>query len=247
MNLLVALVLLLQEKTAEETFRKIEETITKSKTVRAKFELTRKIGGETVEGSGTLLLKEGNKARQELLVVFPGGALLKSIFVSDGTNVKFTSPVGLDTFALVQKKAPDHLLRSFTVTVLQLPLLDSSMMTNLSRDDLNDLTKYVSAREFKHGEGGKEGSLLLYKGLLDFSGREKFANPATSFEAKLWYDPKTWTPRKREVTVKLGASTGTTIETYEQFVLDEDLPKEKFDLSAVNAPDKGDDPAKKDK
>src|SRR6185295_19771102 len=129
MNFLVALVLLLQEKTAEETFKKIEETITKSKTVRVKFEVTRKTGEETVEASGTLLLKEGNKARQELLVVYPGNIIVKQIIVSDGTNVRYTNAVGEDAFALEKKKAPDHLLRSLIVTTLQLPQLDSSMMT----------------------------------------------------------------------------------------------------------------------
>jgi outer membrane lipoprotein-sorting protein len=247
MNFLVALVLLLQEKTAEESFKKIEETITKSKTVRVKFDVTRKTGQETLEASGTLLLKEGNKARQELLVVYPGDIIVKQIIVSDGTNVIYTNAVGDDALALEKKKAPDHLLRCLTVTTLQLPQLDSSMMTNNSRDGLNDVSKYVSAREFKHGEGGKEGSLLLYKGLLDFTGRQKFANPALSFEVKLWYDPKTWIPRKREITMKIGGVSSTTTETYEEFVLDEDLPKEKFDLSALNAPDSGDDPAKKDK
>jgi len=54
-----------------------------------------------------------------------------------------------------------------------------------------------------------------------------------SFEVKLWYDPKTWVPRKREVTVKVAGVVGTTTETYKEFFLNKDIPKEKFDLSAL--------------
>jgi outer membrane lipoprotein-sorting protein len=247
MSLLVTLALLLQAKTAEETFKTIEETITKAKTLRVKFEISRKTGEETVDGSGTLLLKEGNKAKLDVLAVYPDGSLVKELIVSDGTNVKFTAPVGDDTFALVQKKAPDYLLRSFYVTTLQLPLLDSSMMTTDSREGLKDLTNYASVREFKHGEADKEGNLLLYKGLLDFTGRGNFKNLATSFEEKLWYDANTWIPRKRQVTLKLGTVTGTTTETYEHFVLNDDIPNENFSLTKLDAPDAGENPAKKEK
>jgi outer membrane lipoprotein-sorting protein len=247
MILLLTVALLLQEKTAEETFKTIEETITKAKTLRVKFEISRKIGEESADASGTLLLKEGNKARLEVTVAFSNGALLKQIIVSDGTNVKFTAPVGDDQFALVQKKAPDYLLRSLYVTTLKLPLLDSSMMTTGSGEGLNDLSNYAAVREFKHGEADKEGNLLLYKGVLDFTGRGNFKNQAASFEVKLWYEPKTCIPRKRQLTLKLGTVIGTTTETYEHFVLNEDIPNEKFSLTKLDAPDAGENPAKKDK
>jgi hypothetical protein len=65
MNLLLAAVLLTQDKTAEETFKKIEETILKATTVSIKFKLeaiVKKKGiemAQTVEG--TVHLKEGNR------------------------------------------------------------------------------------------------------------------------------------------------------------------------------------------
>src|SRR5207247_1207687 len=152
----------------------------------------------------------------------PPLAVVKQIFVSDGTNAKYTKPTGLDTFSFEQKKVPEHLLRSFHVTMLQLPLLDSFHMTTGPHDGLTDLRKVVKLREFKFGEGGKNGSLLIYAGSVDFTARENFEKKSTSFEVKLWYDAKTWTPRKREVTLNLGGVIGTTTETYEQFLLNDD-------------------------
>jgi outer membrane lipoprotein-sorting protein len=233
MQLLVALAVLLQEKSAEETFRKIEETITKARTIWIEFELTRKVRDEVLEGSGTLLLQEGNKINFDVMTFHPGEVVAKQIFASDGANAKYTKPIGEDAWTLEQKRAPEHLAGSFHVTLFQLPLLDSFMITAGARDGLADLRKVVKIGEFNFGEGGKEGSLLKYGGSLDLSGREKFDPRGMSFEVKLWYDPKTWIPRKREVTLKLAGVVGTTTETYTGFVLNKDIPKQKFDLSAL--------------
>lgn len=49
MNLLMAVVLLLQDKTAEETFKKIEEMIEKAKSVSVQYKVEG-INGERIKG-----------------------------------------------------------------------------------------------------------------------------------------------------------------------------------------------------
>src|SRR6476620_4302343 len=61
MNLLLAAVLLMQDKTAEDSFNKIEEQILRSKTLRVEFILSTEDGGKKRASPGSLLLKEGNK------------------------------------------------------------------------------------------------------------------------------------------------------------------------------------------
>jgi hypothetical protein len=87
MNIFFATALLLQGQTAEETFKKIEESIDKAKTVSVKFKFvsdTRKGGvEEKAEASGTMLLKDARKVNVAMKTLQNGQEMDVSI-VSDG-------------------------------------------------------------------------------------------------------------------------------------------------------------------
>jgi len=68
MNILIVLALLVQDKAAETTFQKIEETLNAAKTLKVSYQVESHIVNakasvdQTSSYSGSLLLKEGNKA-----------------------------------------------------------------------------------------------------------------------------------------------------------------------------------------
>src|ERR1051325_5318974 len=90
MTPLIALLALLQADTAEENFKKIEDTIDKAKTicVRLKWEAsTRGDPDGKVQATGVLLFKEGNKAFLRSMIQEHGQSS-ELLIVSDGTLVR---------------------------------------------------------------------------------------------------------------------------------------------------------------
>src|SRR5436190_9994350 len=134
MILLVVLGLFLREKSAEEAFKAIEETVARAKTVGVEFEVSMKSGNDTFDSSGTLLFKEGNRAHLGVTTVAPGGFVIKQILASDGTKVRFSAPTELQAFSLKEKEAPAILLPSLHAGLL-------------------DLRKVVKLRSVTYGKG----------------------------------------------------------------------------------------------
>src|SRR5262245_54386657 len=107
MSSLCAAVLLLQAESAEETFRKIEETLTAAKSVRvnfvwdgaAKADLQNK-----VDARGNVLLKEGNRASL-LASVTEKSQTSELKIISDGVTVK----ARLGPKRMLECETPKHL------------------------------------------------------------------------------------------------------------------------------------------
>src|SRR5947209_16334894 len=91
MTFLTALALFLQDKTAEETFKKIEEKIGQAKSLRVKFNSEEEISERRKGPSGILLLKSGNRARLTKNPTTPS----ESWSVSDGKRVQSSRHHGL--------------------------------------------------------------------------------------------------------------------------------------------------------
>lgn len=210
MSLLFAIALLAQDKTAEETFKKIEEKLLKAKTVRIKVKtVAHNEGHPDSEGSYELLLKEGNK------VYFARSTNHKDdenlFFISDGVKIATNCPgwKTADVPANLGSNAAITLMREeFNLNILP-------QKKGASAKDLCDLS------DFKIEEADGGARILSYKMSGD-----------PGWKVKLWHDPRTFKFVKRTFSIKGRTSNAILSETYEAFELDADIPDEKFKLPA---------------
>ena len=220
MHLLAALALFLQDKTAEESFKKIEETIDKAKTVSVKF----KVDGHYKQGeretkvqmSGTIALKEGNKAH----IAYKrriGEQETDADFVSDGKKSK-TKGGGTED-------APGNITSNFKVAVSQIGVFFSSRAASV--EEHNGVRKEVMWKErflvseIKVGPDDKDAKTLTYK-LKVGSGE--------ALDVQIWYEPRTWRILKRTLSGNSGGKEVAFTEVYEECLLEVDIPDEKFKL-----------------
>ena len=223
MNLLLAAVLLLQDKTAEETFKKIEETVSATKTLTFKFDvkLVKAIGGEESVLRGTILLKKGNRMWCDSAVL-KGSSQKKMLFVSDGSKVAAVA----DGRTFEAKETSRDFNASLTALITRAGAVNviAGITSLLFGEGLN-VEKPPSVTEIKSGEDDGTMKTLRYTTVMTpLAGR-----PAT-LDVRLWYEPKSLSLVKR--TMRYRSETDALIysETYEEFTLTADIPDEKFKL-----------------
>jgi outer membrane lipoprotein-sorting protein len=221
LNLLVAAVLLLQDKTAEETFKKIEEQIEKAKTVRitSKLEGTLNQGKEKkISKTGVFILKQGNKVYAKIkegdstdMLVSDGAMML-----TDFLPRKF--PPGAPTSSVVLK-TPEELNRTLSwALVSKGAVLSLLEMIGLAYSvDPKENKLRFPAHEFEHGGEDRGAKVLKYK-LGDVA-------------ATLRYDPKSLRVFSRRLTHK---DFGDVTETYDEFSLDADVSDDQFSVFPDN-------------
>jgi outer membrane lipoprotein-sorting protein len=216
MNLLLAAVLLVQDKTAEEAFQKIEAALEGAKTISVKF----RADGPAEKGSdkqehaeGTFILKEGNKA------VFTWGQWKDGTFarhfeiISDGVHLK----TGVRT--------PKNYTRSFPCVASRVGFIVGCDFMRIGADkegDLGDPKTLIKVLQLRAGED--DGALRTLKYSLKIDGM-------AIGEVTTAYDPKTFKIRKR--TLESGPGRifpGRVTETYEDWILNKDVPEEQFTL-----------------
>lgn len=219
---------LFQEKTAEEIFKKIEETIEKAKavSVRFKYNLSEKSvdPGQEVE-SGTLLLKEDNKARLAMRIFFPHGGQEPQdvLVVSEGSKMMLKSgsrkPREIET--------PKTLNNGFRTILARASVLFFSIAFQKEEGE-RDFKKTFQVSDFKSGEDDKGAKTLTYKLKVKLTER-----PVSDVEwdVKLWYDPKNWKLLRRTLGVQSQDHPRRLAETYEDYILNADIPDEKFKFS----------------
>jgi hypothetical protein len=235
MDLLLATVLLFQDKTrdllqensAEETFKKIEETIEKAKTVSVKLRMdlviTRKNTEEALAASGTLLLKEKSKASLVLAFSTIEGVKQYGVYC-EGAKVR--TVVGKLEQALENASGTLNNNLSFGLTRTGVVYADflfhpANLCDRIETRPRN-LRRDMELCEFKKGEDDKDEQTILYM-IRD-------EDEAVTYETRLWFDPKTNLPRKQALSFKLDHDQVRITETYEQLTLDADIPDEKFKL-----------------
>ena len=224
-----------QDDTAAAAFKKIEKTIENATTVSVKVEgqphthrtvrsVARRPTAFGMKVYGTLLLKEGNKARLALTTrVGPKRRRLVSV-VSDGTKAKFLP----DRTA---RDTPEQ-LNAFLTTVLTRAgfLLSTTMMSRIlsapDLEELPDLKPSLKVSDVKYGDDDGEAKTLTYN--LTFGGGDE------PIGVRLWYDPKTFRLFKRTLRVRDKDRPRLVTETYESFVINGDIPDETFNLPADN-------------
>jgi len=206
---LIAVVALLQQETAEETFKRLEESLVQAKSARIKVRLDFAAGDQKVTANGILLLKKENKARVSLT-----GAGGNHWFVSDGTKVTVDPrQAAMDGAAFDTPKA---LNVRVATAVVRWGLVDLADLPRRIKVYDTDPAQRMKLSDFKFGEADGDLRTLTYV-LTDGDGRA---------DLKLWIDPKTLALKKRTVSVPKMNATFT--ETYEEFTVNGEIPDEAF-------------------
>lgn len=214
----MALAMALQEGTAEDSYRRLEETLQKARSLSIKYQLDLAIAGANQTASGTLLLKEGNRVKITLSSEGPGTRKLEASVVSDGSTVRsLPLPPGS---AGTDWAAPKDLKEATLVAYLRAGCMDLHRLPHRMHDFEKDPKASLLVSQLRRGEDEAGLSTLTYT-LQEGSGQG---------QVKIWFDPKTWMLRKRVMTVQAGDRNpqGTVTETYEPAVnpeLSDDLFK----------------------
>jgi hypothetical protein len=221
MNLLLAAVLLMQGNPAEETFKQIEDGIEKAKSIHVGIEAVvewKVKPRNNQSATGTLMAAEGNRV-SEYLKMIQQGFIFDSETRCDGKAVW----AALKGIVPVE---PSSVRSNFNAKVARVGILLSSLL--IRDQDLKkgeDLKRSVALSNFQQGDGDATGKTLTYT--LSFSGPLK----DMSAEVTLWYEGGSLKLLKRVSVIKeKGVDKGTVTETYKIFVLNADIPDEKFKL-----------------
>jgi hypothetical protein len=224
MNLLFAAVLLMQDRTAEETFKKLEETLEKAKTLSLNFKVAfvKQAGlvqNMTIEG--TAHFKEGNKASITALTTVQGETQEYS-GVSDGSRLRRgTGKAETEVTAV-----PADFLARFETALSRAGMLFAFVETTrpsaVRGRTLQELKKDLEVSNFKLGED---------KSSLSYTLRFPESDPKMVATCVLRYEPKTLTLLGRKMTLtRNGEDEGVYTDTYEGYTLNADIPDEKFRL-----------------
>lgn len=220
MSIVVAALLLLQEKTAEETFRVLEEVFEKAKTVSVRivgeWSSTEEEKEITRHFHGRILLKEGNRASY-LWRIKSEMRTEGSDFVSDGRKLGSRPETTIDT--------PKNLNRNLTYVLSRSGFGSGLFMLGgflkEGKPERFDFQKSFKVSDFSFGDDA-EGSKSL-----------KFDLKCEDWEVgqvTVWYDPKTFKMVRRRIAHR-GTGRETTVENFEEFLVNSELSDEKFKLS----------------
>jgi outer membrane lipoprotein-sorting protein len=223
MSALLAIALLFQEKTAEETFKKIEDTVHNAKTVRVKFafEARKKEADKpTIVAEGTVLLKQGNKvfATESFLI---DGKKVDKKQISDGSKMAFWVNDRREDKVTPKNEGAKFLNGVLRAGYVQAQLIKVNFIPLDPKSDPGDLDPrelFILLSDFAFGVDDKEAKTMTYK-FKDYEG----------VQGKIWYDPKTWKLLKRTIEYS-GSDAGLAVETYPEFTLNADIPDETFKL-----------------
>jgi len=218
MGVLLALVALPQEMTADETFRKIAETVEKAKTVAVVFrhEAVKRGDDTKITGGGELLLKEGNKCLFRFRKKVPGEGEADTSVISDGTTLQ----IRVNGILMREAATRDVLNRRFSMYLTRSGLFLYQLLPTLFPGvRRGGPVESLEASDAAHGE--EEGGARSIRYALKVPGQE---GPAV--QITLFYEAATFKPLKRVVTIV----EMTITETYENFTCDSDIPDAKFEL-----------------
>jgi len=231
MDLFLAAVFLMQDKTAEETFKHMEDLVRGAKSVCVRFKVVVTEDAKIqLTGSGALLLKEGNKLNYSITSLEAGIHDKEYHFISDGSQIR-------GSYHRVDRGAVRELQQATPVDLL------GNFIAGVCKAGVGGLLTYDAVTAFLGVSGANPKTVpLRWKEMLTVSGLRQgeadteSANAihyklhlsadtsAPAAEMKVWIDPKTNMPVKR--IFSFGNFTAT--ETYEEFTLNGDIADEKF-------------------
>ena len=229
MTPLLAMMLLVQSDSAEEIFKKIGDAILQAKSVRVEFQwegAARTNAGGKVEASGTVLLKERNRANLTGLITEKGQPSELRI-VSDGTTVK----TRLGARRMLECPTPKNMESGLKMALHRLGAMQAVLIAHKvcmlevgDQEEALDMGKKPRLSDFKNGPDDGEFRTMTYKISPD--------GPDTVAEIKIWYSPETHLLEKRTITLKQPSESIFT-EFYKGWTLDGSLENEEFTLPSV--------------
>lgn len=220
MNLLLAITMCLQDETAEDTYRRVEETLAKAKTLSIKYRIDLVAGPSKMSADGTVHLKEGNRLKITLTSV-PGAPKQEASAASDGTTVRCHPPRPGATET--EWAAPATLNEDITLALLRAGCYELHRVPlRMHHSDLKP-KEQMTLSDFRKGEDDAGLRTVLFK-VSEGSG---------GGEVKVWVDPKTWTLRRRVLSAEMAPGIKATVtENYEIFKLNGEIPNDAFALPA---------------
>lgn len=218
MRLMLVAVIMAQDKTAEETFSKIEKTILEARSLTTAVEgvgaLKLPGGDGSYKVTGWLALGPENQVRWERKVLERDKETNLAL-ISDGKQVYFK---GVDAEGDI-KSAPKNVRRNLSMSLVRLGLVYGSWMTAW---EVSSPADTFPISDFQLGAEEKGLRSLSYKVYIPVL--------RTKAEGVLWFDPKTHRIAKRSLTARNEVSEETIHETYADMVLGAEIPDEKFKL-----------------
>ena len=207
MSLLAVLVLLLQE-TPQETFNRIESAIEESKTVRVMFTLMPSGSPEELS-RGTFTMEGSEKLRLAADLRMKDGNRIA--FWSQYENQRIKSSIGpLNAEAAIDGKTARA---NFNVYLSRLGLFTGGIINHEvwsrgagAKIDLKQLFGIINVAAAGNGAGGTKVLTYEFKSAV---------NPIPFQGARLWYDPRTHLPTRREVRWTYKDKQETIVEEYE--------------------------------
>ena len=211
---------LVVDQRAEETFKKIEDSILEAKTISVTIRRgdTDAFGEEVT----TLLLKKGNKFRLETKRSVKG-KLCETVVISDGRRAYTQGKPELDAAPQEDNRHQVSLSR-LGYTPMTLWSYSRSQGCVVMREP-TDWRQELDLSNVRLGGTDIRGMTLLYNVRAR---RGPKGEPLADYEITTWYDPATFRPLRRKVE---GIDKRFSLtEVYENLTLNADIPDEKFKL-----------------
>ena len=227
MDLLIAAVLLLQDKSAEETFKKIEERIEKAETLTVNFSLDA-TSGEEYHVTGSLLTKQGNRIDVRWKGSI-GGVESTGFIKSNGMTMRYD----LGPSYRGEKETPKNLSNGFATAMARTGIIPSLEMGNrpdqqdrTAKEDIDFKERFVVSN-FETGadDGGKK---TLQYTLQVMRGSDLVEDP--KFRVRIWYHPETYALAKREMSNETNKTK--CVEVYQMTLVNANVSDEKFKFPA---------------
>jgi outer membrane lipoprotein-sorting protein len=218
MPLLLMVVLLAQDASPEEILKKMEEKIATAKLVRVKFSLEgmrkKDKGEEKMSGTGMLILKEGNKLKFEMTMLWDEKKdMVDKKIISDGTRMDIDGR---------RENTPKNLNREIAVAFVRMGVQGMSVVgADRERDPAAGLSAVMSVSNLAavEGEGGQSLSYTL-----------KLVGEEPPISIKLWFVPDTFSLLKRRWEGSKGDTAIASTEIYEEFVFGGKVKDDEFAL-----------------
>ena len=216
-----------QQHTGELILEKIASKIEAAKTISVEFrfiaEEHRRDTSERIEGPGKAYLRASNKVTRSFLM--PKGGVDEQVkIVSDGKHLtigrdgKFNPPIvvnGKHTSKLRVIWSRLGIVGPPTLAITPWFLLAGSLESHVLRT--------CSIRNAKAGVDENGNPIVTYS--MEAVTPDKGVGSIT-----VWYDPKSFLAKKRTIQYRVGTRRGKYTEIYTKWVIDADIPDEKFKL-----------------
>jgi hypothetical protein len=234
MGVLLAVAFLAQASPAEETLRRIEETIDQAKSIQLKFTRTRVVkvldhADSKIEQSGRVLIKDGNKVWAAISEDSTASQRVPKDLIrviSDGRKIicgsgMYVAPPG--TLAPPSSLKP-ALGRSLTRSHVVTTLVHATFLRSLRPPKIQDMDigERFKVSGVRAGEDDADARTLGYK--------VEIADTRTTYDVKLWYDPVSLKPLKRRMTTKTDFLEEVATDTYDELNLNVDIQEWNFAL-----------------